>query len=262
MEKYSYRKAHRYKKKKPICSKRFLFLGTLSLIFIGGIFYLLFLSAVFQVEKIIVSGEKKVFKEEIEVLAERRLENTVLFFKTKSIFAVDINQIKEDILQSFPQIAEAELGRDFFNAISIVVSERTAVALWCQDKECFLIDKQGVIFEEVSAEADLLKIEGKRVEPFLTLGLAVIEPEELLQIFEVRTKLIEIADISVNKAVIVSQERLDVKTIEGWEIYFNPKRDLDWQIRELALVLEKQISSEKRRTLEYVDLRFSRVYYK
>ena len=63
-------------------------------------------------------------------------------------------------------------------------------------------------------------------------------------------------------AVIVSEERLNVKTSEGWEIYFNTADDLDWQVQELALVLEKQITPEKRRNLEYIDLRFSRVYYK
>ena len=60
----------------------------------------------------------------------------------------------------------------------------------------------------------------------------------------------------------VSEKRLNTKTSEGWEIYFNLKGDLNWQITELGLVSEKQIPLEDRGELEYIDLRFSRVYYK
>jgi len=55
---------------------------------------------------------------------------------------------------------------------------------------------------------------------------------------------------------------LDAETTEGWTVRFNLKGDLDWQVTELRLALEKQISPEKRKSLEYIDLRFSRVYYK
>jgi hypothetical protein len=55
---------------------------------------------------------------------------------------------------------------------------------------------------------------------------------------------------------IISNERLNIKTFEGWLIYFNPKEDLDWQTQKLDLVLEKQIPLEKREELEYIELRF------
>lgn len=262
MKRTTYRKPHRYKKKRPIVRKRFFWFLGLTVVLLGGIFYCLFFLEIFQVEKIIVSGEQRVSKEEIEFLVERKLENKFLFWDTKSIFALNIRQIRQDLLDLFPQIAEAEVSRGFFDAVNILVIERASLGLWCQEEICFLVDGAGIIFEEASPETELLKIESSEFIEDIALGKAVFDKEKLEQIFYLRTKLAEIANISIVKAFLVSAERLNIETTEGWEIYFNLKGDLDWQMTELALVLEKQISPERREKLEYIDLRFSRVFYK
>ncbi len=245
--------------------KRFLGLGILILIVVGAIFYLLFFWRTLWVEKIIVSGQEKVAKEEIELLVENRLENRVLFFKTKSIFIVDVGQIKRDILNNFPAIAGVEVNRGFFDAIKVVVVERIPLASWCPSAQCFLIDGEGVAFEKAPPETESLRIEDDQISEEPALGEVVINKTVLVQIFDIRTKLAELAKISIEKAALVSEGRLNVETSEGWEIYFNLNADIDWQARELAAVLEKQISPEKRGKLDYIDLRFSeinRVYYK
>ena len=260
MVKRYYRKPHRYKRKKPIFRQRFFWPGILVLIAAGAIFYSLFFLEVFQVKKMIIGGNEKIAKEDIESMVEQRLESRIFFLKTKSIFAVDSEQIRKDILDRFPQIAMVKVSRGFFDAVSIVIAERQALAVWCADK-CFLLDGEGIIFEEVF-EANpgllLLKTESAAGE----LGREVIDKELLSQILGIKEKTEASAKISVGEALVVSEERLNMKTFEGWQIYFNLKGDLDWQITELGVVLEKQIPSEKRGRLEYVDLRFSRVYYK
>lgn len=257
-----HRKPHRYKKRKPLFRKKFLVLGFLVLVVAGAVFYGLFLWKIFWVEKTIVSGEEKITKEEIEFLVEKRLENKILFFTTKSIWAVDTKQIKEDILGAFPQVADVKVKKSFFDAVSVQVTERKALALWCEDKICFLLDDEGVIFEEASSESDFIIIEGGKLADELFLGKTVVQKEKLAQILEIKSRLAEVAKISIEMVTVLSEERLNVKTTEDWEIYFNFKGDLNWQVTELAVALEKQISAEKRRGLEYVDLRFSRVYYK
>lgn len=136
------------------------------------------------------------------------------------------------------------------------------MALWCNADNCFLLDKEGVIFEEASPSAALLIIESQKPSEGVVLGQAVISRPELDQILGIQTKLVEVAKISIKKAVPVFEDRLNVETSEGWEIYLNLKGDIDWQITELTQVLEKQISAAKRNILQYIDLRFSRVYYK
>ena len=241
--------------------KRYFWLGAFGFIAVAGIFYCLIFLQALQVEKIIVTGEDKVSKEGIEFLAEGRLESKILFFKTKSIFTVDVKQIKTDILNHFPQIAEVKVSRGFFDAVNIAVRERIGVGMWCQDDNCFLLDSEGVIFEETfEAKPGLILIGTEKCRE--ELGENVIDKDKLSQIFDIRLKLAEKTNIFIKKAFLVSEERLDVATTEDWQIYFNLKGDLDWQITELSLILEKQISLERREKLEYIDLRFSRVYYK
>lgn len=260
MKRRYYRKPHRYKRKKPIFRQQFFWLGILALIAAGGIFYFLFFLEVFNVEKIVISGNEKIAKEDIESMVEQRLESRIFFLKTKSIFAVDLEQIKKDILDHFPQIAIVKVSRGFFDAVNIVITERQTLAVWCADK-CFLLDGEGIIFEEVfEANPGLLLLKTKSVAG--ELGGEVIDKELLFQILGIKEKTEASTKISVKEALVVSEERLNMKTSEGWQIYFNLKGDLDWQITELGPVLEKQIPVGKRGQLEYIDLRFTRVYYK
>ena len=224
---------------------RFLICGFLSLAVIGSISYFLFFSSIFQIEKITISGNSKVPQEKIESLVG-----------PNNLFLADTKKIAKDILDSIPSIAKAEVSREFPDALSIAVAERAALAQWCQDDKCFLLDGDGIIFEEVltpEAATGLIKIAGEK---------EILGKEKISQILEIKAKLSEIAGVTTTRAFIVSRERLNVEISESWEIYFNTEGDLDWQVQELGLVLEKQISPEKRRKLEYVDLRFSRVYYK
>jgi len=132
-----------------------------------------------------------------------------------------------------------------------LVRQPAAVAVWC-GQECFLADKNGMIFKKALAETDLIKIFGKK-ELLIS---------QINWILEIESKLKEDLGIRIEKADLVSFQRLNAQTSEGWAIYFDLSGDLDWQITKLGLVLEKQIPPEKRGSLEYIDLRFSRIYYK
>ena len=212
-------------------------------------------------------GKEEMVSEEtiqkVRTMAEVASNRNILFLKTKSIFLFDSKTVVKDILKDIPQLEKVEIQKKFFNqTLTISLNKKRGVALWCREERCFLLDKEGIIFEENSSEKGLIKIENLEFADELVLGESVIEKAKLAQIMAIKSKLAEVAKISASKAVLVSLERLNIQISEGWEIYFNLKGDLDWQIQELNVVLEKQISSTKRRNLQYIDLRFSRVYYK
>jgi len=253
----TYRKPYRIKRKKSIISYRFFWLGVLFFFFIISIFYFLFFSEVFQVEKIIITGEEKVAKEDLELLVKKKLEKKILFFKTKSIFVIDTQNIKKNILNSFPNIAEVEIGRGFPDALNIVVVERYGLTVWCQGEQCFLLDGEGVIFEEIfDVDSKAIQIKNLVQVSELKLGDKVIEKEKLNQILDIESKLIDNLKIPLTALEIVSKERLNIETLEGWEIYFNSEGDIEWQLTKLRAVLEEEILPENRKNLEYIDLRF------
>jgi len=150
------------------------------------------------------------------------------------------------------------VSRGFLDAIIVSLVERQGMAIWCQAENCFLIDKAGVIFESVKESSDLLELRNSEYRENIALGEVVLSSEKMSQIIQIKGGL----DFPVIRVLLVSEERLNVETAEGWEIYFNLKGDLNWQLTELSLVLEKQISAQERTELQYIDLRFSRVFYK
>ena len=257
------RKPHRIKRKKSIISCRFFWLSLLIFVIIGTVFYFLFFSEIFQVKEIVITGEKKVLKQELESFMEKRLENKILFYKTKSIFVVGLNEIKKGILDSFPQIAEVEIKRVLPNTLNVVVTERLGLAIWCWEDNCFFLDNEGVLFEEVRLRTELIKIIDEQNTNSFAFGERVIEKEKLSQILKIESELKNGLKIPLEEIRIVSENRLNVKTKEGWEIYFSLKEDLDWQLTRLKLVLlEKEVPFQIREELQYIDLRFEKVYYK
>jgi len=263
-----YCKPHRIKKKKSIIRNRFFWLGLLVFIFIAFIIYVVCFSQFFEVKKIIVYGNEEVSKQEIVKIIERELAEKKLFFLEKNIFLADLNKTKEDILNEFPKVGEVRLKQTLPDTIDCIIEERVEVATFCKDYEsdneeirlirekCFLLDKEGIVFEMVfDNNFQLPKIKSPDSENKSAIGEKVIETDLVSKILEIFSEL-ESSDILIGDILIVSEERVNVRVLDGFEIYFNPKKDLYWQFTKLKAVLEKYIPLDKRKDLEYIDLRF------
>ncbi len=216
--------------------------------------YFLFFSQFFQVQKIIISGNKRAPEKGIREVVERELTGKRLLSAANNLFLIRADKIRKDILSQFPQIAEVEIGRGFPHSLNITLVERWEVAIACE-KECFLLDGQGVIFEKIpTGDYGLPEIQNPNLDK-LELGVEIIERDLLAKILRILSGLNDIG-IPTKKANIISEERINVIILEGWEIYFDPQKDLDWQLTKLKAVLEKYIPPEKRDNLEYIELRF------
>ena len=258
---YRYQKSYRMKKRKSVLKSLLFWQAMLVLLCLGGLLYFFFISSVFQVKNINVSGEQKVSREEILSKVDGDLSNHFLFFKTKSIFLANAAAMRQDLMDSFPQLAGVAFARHFPSSIDVKVTERQGVAFWCGSK-CFLVDNAGVIFEKVSANPpNLIKLEVAGATSTPKLGEKIVDSATLTSVLDIKSKM-EGIGLKVSRASVVSADRANFLTDEGWEAYFNLKGDVDWQITELNLVLEKEISAQERGRLQYIDLRFTRVYYK
>ena len=261
MRKRYFRKQASIKWKQSIFSNRFFLFGILITIIFIALFYLICFCNFFQIEKIIVSGQEKVSEEGIKQEVEKEIERRILFFPSKSSFLINSKEIESAILAIFPQIKRVEINRGFPNALRVLVKERLEIGYWQQGEKCFLLDSEGKIFEEITGEIPdtILKIQsataynsGAKPE----LGQRVIEEVIISQILEIKTNIEQNLGILAKEVQIISKQRLNIKTSEGWEIYINPEKDINWQIIKLSLVLEKKVSPEKRKELKYIELRF------
>jgi len=253
--KRTFRKPHRIKRKKSIFRNRFFWLEILILIIFGGVFYLICFHSFFQVKEIKISGNQKVALEDLENLLNEKINQKVLFFPSQGIFLVNFREIKKETLKSFPQIEETGLTRKFPDKILVQIKERKPVAIFCQNANCFSIDKHGIIFEPAVTEQTLVLLK-KEEEEEINLGKKIIKEEQLSKILEVEAELKNELKILLEEILIVSDERFNVKTSEGWQIYFNFQENLDWQLTKLRAILGEEIPQERRKDLEYVDVRF------
>lgn len=266
MKKKYYKKPYRIKRKKSIFKNRFFWLGILLLIIIGSLFYFLFLYPFFDVKEIIISGNEKVKKEEIENLVKEQIQTDFKFLKNKNINLIKLKEIDKILLENFPQIARVSSKKELPDAIIIEIEERKPAVVFKQNNNWFFADKEGIIFQQINDEVatqtaeQMTIIQNSLLTKDLKLGERIAEKEIISQIIDLESKLKEDLKIPLKELTIVSEERLNAKTLEGWEIYFNLKGDLNWQILKLKAVLENRIPPEKRGNINYIDLRFERVY--
>jgi cell division protein FtsQ len=263
MRRQGFRRQHRIRRKTSFLKNRYFWLSLFVFVIFGTSSYFLFFADFFQVKEIDVSGNQKITSEDIKKEIDSLLSINFMNISSKSIFLTNFRNINSEILKKFPQLASISFKRDFPNRLTVEAEERKPIAVFCPDLNCYLIDKEGVVFEKVEVIfSDFPRINNIEGKNNFSLGEKIIDKDTLNFILDTKKGLNEKLKITAEEFSLPSSQRLNVKTKEKWEIYFNLKGDLNWQLEKLILVLEKEIPPEKRKYLEYIDLRFTRVYFK
>ncbi|OGZ18561.1 MAG: hypothetical protein A2175_01045 [Candidatus Nealsonbacteria bacterium RBG_13_42_11] len=256
MKKNKFRKVYSVKRKKTLLKNRFFRLFVLLAIATGTFLYFLFFSPVFTIKNMQVIGNEQISEQDIVAA----IKGEMTTFRGDNIFLFAPAEIKRAFLGTFPQVADINLQRDFPDGLKISIKERKPVAIFCQDKICFDLDKEGTLFESGATSSDSLpEIESQIFNKEVKSGTVVLSEDVLSQILNINERLKNFG-VPAEEFSVVSEQRLNSKTSEGWEIYFNLKGDTEWQLTELSALLKAKIPSQKRKNLEYVDLRFDKVF--
>ena len=263
---------------KKVLRNRFFWFGMVSLFGIGGVLYGIFFTPVFEIKHIEIQGAEKISTEKVRDLTKQYIVKKLVFFEINNLFLANVSKVAEEIENTFPEVEMVTVDTTFPNKVKVTIQERGGIATWCQQKsytveisgeeeqeqvmrlfrQCFTLDSKGFIFEEKEIDNEII-IEGDRA--YAALGEQVIEPELLVKILAFQQKmdsssLFREVGLRISTLFVVSEQRVNAKISEGWEIYLNPEENMDWQITKVQLVLEQEIPFEKRALLEYIDLRF------
>lgn len=258
------RKPHQYKKRKPIYRCRVFWLSFLFLIVFVSLNYFLFFSGFFQIKKINVDDlnqdeiieDREVAKEEIRELINQETRNKVLFFPEKNIFLISLVKIKQKISEKFPQIAEVKISRKLPDNLNVLIKERKCLVNVCfPEQDCFVLDEQGIVFETRKNTENLVKITDQRPINQIVLGQEIIKQDQLFKLLEIDSNLKNNLNLLI-KETIISSEKLIIITDQDWQIYFDLKGEVNWQLVKLRVVLEEKIPEQERENLEYIELRF------
>jgi len=254
------------------------------------LYFILFFSKL-QISEIIVLGNEKIHADDIKSLTWKNIDKKIVSLlgksiSTKSIFIFNskntiddilnnfpnIEDLKieknlnskntiDDILNNFPNIEDLKIEKNLPSSITLKIKERSPFGVFCEEKNCFLIDHNGVVFESTddSFMGIILKKELRDGEIYL--GENIIDKNIISIISKIKNELFDNFQIDV-KEIFVSN-LLIFQTSLGWRIYFNPESEIDLQITKMNILLKDEITIEERKSLQYIYLQYKdRAYYK
>jgi len=238
---------------------RIFWFFSLGIILIIGLTYLFIFSETFKIKEIKVLSPNGYLKTRIEEIIAPELNKNIILLKS--------TEIKTQILNQFPEILELDFQKKIPHTLVIQIKEKKEIAVLCQENynKCFFIDENGLMFKQIERELidnDELIIFLREPDENFDLKKSFSLNNKLEDFLEIRGILKNNLKIEIKNFIIISQKRLNVETEESWDIYFNLEKDIKLQITKLKVLLEKEIPMEKRKNLEYIDLRFERIFYK
>lgn len=114
-----------------------------------------------NIGKIHVEGAKLAKPELVQKVTDAVLEDSYFFLIPRTnVFVVPYSRIETAITKSFPQVASVVASQNGIGDLTIQVTERVPVALWCEEQSredtvldvCYLMDGNGFIFEKGDGE--------------------------------------------------------------------------------------------------------------
>ena len=242
------------------------------LAFVGVAGYVFLFSGVLNILSIEFSPTEKIDSRMLSGRLDKLLEEKYLNIIPKN----NLLLLKESYLSSlftreFGMVKKIKIIKKFPDKIRIAVEERNPVLVLENSEGRFILDDEGNAYPYGFFDSSgldpaglpVLKEEKSEMAFSFNNGAGT---DYLKFIFGVKDKLEKFLDIPVEKnmtATKIISGDVVFKTQEGWQLQFNKSVAIDKEIEMLRIVLEEKIGKNKRKDLEYIDLRIdNKVYYK
>ena len=246
----------------------------LFLCFLGVSVYMFFFSGCLEVKNISIVGNQELSSSDIQKSFDEYLQGKFLGIVSKNNLLFVSQKRAADFLENnFRKIRSVNVSKKFPDTVSINIDERKAVLVWCSGESCFLIDEEGIAYNNADFSSPeiiqnhLIRINDTSFRS-VSIGEKVMESDYEKYVAGIKDafKTINLKIGDGDDAYVtpsnVSNE-IDVKTEKGAQIYFSTQFSLEDSIKTLKIVLEKEIPEDKLKDVEYIDLRSEgKVFYK
>jgi len=266
---------------------KIFFIILLILSFLSIVYWFLFLSPYLQIKEITIKGFNQGFSKKIElILKQNNLRFTPFLIyeifpqyirNNKSYISFISSDLKNLILKQHPEIEEMDMDLNIKEGILAVnIKQRVIDFLLCdqyetvllnqdesvllnEDRDCYYMDKNGVIFEKA------LETQGSFINQIVflktgkrSLGDEVISQdklEKLDKIFILAKS--EESSISIDFLEIKEENFSSLKIIvnEGFYILYNLSDDFS-EILKIIAGIKEQKTDDDFSNLEYIDCRY------
>ena len=257
----------RQRKKRISKGTVFVLLGTfLVASILGGVVYLLRYPA-WQIADIVLSGFERVSSTDVEAKIQEDLRGSfAIVLPRSSYFLFDSAASEEKILKDFPRLESVQIRKEFPSKISVVAKEREFWAIYCagESGRCGYSDRTGFVYEEAPVSTGSLILTVFRDTGGVQIPSQSLE-RALVEKFILFSELLKNETGEEVESFILSgglDDEFRARVRSGFFLYVKRDDDFAGVVKTLKIFLEKEIG-EKKRSLEYVDLRFgNKIFYK
>ncbi|MBU1131944.1 FtsQ-type POTRA domain-containing protein [Patescibacteria group bacterium] len=233
-------------------------------ILIGGIIYFIFMSQYFQIKNIEINGLQKIKKENIDkIIDSYRSQRKMIIFSRNNYWLFKPNDLKNKIIEKY-WFEELAIKKKFPDKIMIELKEKESAINWLSNDLCYHLDLTGVAIEYCEDNNAFLTIRDMKNKELKIGEPASVSGEELDNLIKLN---FQVQMIAIDKFTPLAYEKtdnsLELKTDDGFSIYFNSNLNFDEQALRLDALLNQPEMKEELSKLKYIDLRFGeRIYYK
>jgi cell division septal protein FtsQ len=240
--------------------------------FFGVSIYVVFFSPFLELNNIEIEGNKEIASGEILDKVEGISgQNFMRLIPRDNYLLLPQSKIEEGLKNEFKKISSVQVSKKFPSTLSIQITERKALLVWCAGEDCYIVDENGIAYAKADFESpeilqnNLVRIIDQSARP-ISLGQAVVDSDYVNFAMGIRDALKQQTGLEVNGQYQTPSrmaEELDVATTDGTNIFFSTQFPLDEAVGALGAVLKKQIKDSDKNNLDYVDLRSeNKVFYK
>lgn len=235
---------------------------------------MLLFSPFLEIESVAVEGNRDIPSEEIigkvnEVMSGKYYN----CLSKRNFFLVSKSKINQKLKNDFNRLEISSIERKFPKALLVKVKERQPELAWCSSGVCYLADKDGFVYSGANAadeelnKSRFLIIVDDNARP-VEIRKTVIEPGFIQYLKQIDAILVDDfqmeIDGSYHTPALSSREiTAKIKEGDGWILKLSGAVSPEDTKKIIQTVFEKELNEEKRKSLEYLDLRVkNKVYYK
>lgn len=236
--------------------RRLVVLLILILALLGAAAYFIVFSPLFWVQDVSVSGTRTIDREAIKQSAEEAAEQHVGPVTTRSLALVNPGAVADAVKRDHEDISQVDVTTSWPNRLNVDVTERESTLLWQSRDKYYLVDGQGVAFQEAKPDEQLIKVEDSTGLP-VELGQRVASARFIKSLQDIQRDL-KTAGFAV-KGFRIPETTFEVQAItdKGYYALFDTTRSVSFQVDALKR------ATDQAKPNEYADLRVpGRVYVK
>jgi cell division septal protein FtsQ len=219
----------------------------------------------FKIKSVEVVGNSVESSKHISDVTKERLSGNYLYFIPKSNFLFYPRRaLKGELLNSFKRFEEVGVSYEGDNTLLVDVEERKPLWLWCEDQDCYFMDKDGYVFAKApnfSGNVYLRASGGLEVQSGEVIGSVFAGNWNFEELKAFVEAIKENGFVPVG--IVITPERdAELLLKNGEVIKLSPTKSLTAAHTDLENALASGlISSEV--PLQYIDLRFdNKIFYK